>query len=72
MMGWDSTLALERLLKEKDIVRRERTPIWVMVYAVYLYVVGASLQRAAEAVEAFCLVKGLPPEVLVVNMLSWA
>ncbi len=25
-----------------------------MVYAVYLYTLGASLQRAAEAIEAFC------------------
>lgn len=53
-MGWDCTLALASALKEKGIVQRERTPIWVMVYAVYLYTLGASLQRAAEAIEAFC------------------
>ena len=54
MIGWDGTESLKQFLKEKGIVRRERTPIDVMVYAVYLYLLGASLSRVADAIENIC------------------
>lgn len=54
MIGWDGTKKVESFLKENGIVRRERTPIAVMVYAVYLYLLGASLSRVADAIEGVC------------------
>lgn len=52
--GWDAPADIEERLKEKGLVQREHTPVGVMLYAVYLYLLGASLQRCAEALEPVC------------------
>ena len=48
LSGWDGIGALKVLLKEKGIVKRERTPIEVMLFAVYDYLRGASLRRVRD------------------------
>lgn len=54
MAGWDGTEELKLLLREEGIVRRERTPVAVMVWAVYEYLLGASLRRARDAIGHLC------------------
>ena len=43
-MKWDGIEEVKRLLKEKHIVLRERTPIEIILYAVFLYLGGLSLK----------------------------
>jgi len=43
-MEWDGIEIVKRLLKEKHIVIRERTPIETQLYAVFLYLGGLSLK----------------------------
>ncbi len=43
-MEWDGIEDIKRLLKEKHIVQRERTPIDIILYAVFLYLGGLSLK----------------------------
>lgn len=43
-MEWDGIEDIKQLLKEKHIVTRERTPIDVILYAVFLYLGGLSLK----------------------------
>ena len=43
-MKWDGIEEVKRLLKEKHIVQRERTPIDIILYAVLLYLGGLSLK----------------------------
>lgn len=54
LLGWDAATDVKQRLKEKGLVQRERTPVEVMLYAVYTYLLGASLQRTSEAIEPFC------------------
>jgi len=43
-MKWDGIEEVKLLLKEKHIVIRERTPIEIILYALYLYLGGLSLK----------------------------
>ena len=47
----DGTGGLIGLLREKGIVRRERTPLGVVLWALFLYVSGASLRRTRDILE---------------------
>ncbi|MEM0492939.1 MAG: DDE-type integrase/transposase/recombinase [Candidatus Thermoplasmatota archaeon] len=44
-MEWDGIEIVKKLLKEKHIVIRERTPIETQLYGVFLYLGGLSLKR---------------------------
>ncbi len=50
MSGWDGTEKLKLLLREKGIVQRERTPVGVMLWAVYEHLIGVSLRRVRDAI----------------------
>jgi putative transposase len=54
MSEWDGIEELKLLLKEKGIVQRERTPVEVMLWAVYDHLIGASLRRARDAISHLC------------------
>ena len=43
-MKWDGIEEVKKLLKEKHIVIRERTPVETILYAVFLYLGGLSLK----------------------------
>lgn len=43
-MKWDGIEEVKKLLKEKHIVVRERTPVEIILYAVFLYLGGLSLK----------------------------
>lgn len=53
MSGWDGTEELKLLLKE-GIVQRERTPVGVMLWAVYEHLIGVSLRRVRDAISHLC------------------
>jgi len=43
-MEWDGIEIVKKLMKQKGIVLRERTPIETMLYALFLYLGGLSLK----------------------------
>ncbi len=50
----DGTGGLIGLLKEKGVVRRRRTPTGVVLWALFLYVCGASLRRVRDMLAHRC------------------
>jgi len=52
-MQEDGVQLLKYLLKEKSIVIRERTPIEIMLYSVFLYLCKFSLRDVVMAIRIF-------------------
>lgn len=52
-MASEGTEGLIALLKVKGIVERERTPVGVMLRALFVYVNGASLRRTADQIAEY-------------------
>ena len=53
MQKWDGVQLLKYLLKEKFIVIRERTPVEIILYSVFLYLCRLSLRDVAMAIRIF-------------------
>ncbi len=49
----DRVQVLKYLLKEKSIVVRERTPVEIMLYSVFLYLCKFSLRDVVMAIRVF-------------------
>ncbi|MFQ6061013.1 MAG: DDE-type integrase/transposase/recombinase [Thermoplasmata archaeon] len=50
----DGIVDIEGILREKGIVLRRRTPLWVMLWSAFLYASGASLRRVRDAIGHRC------------------
>jgi len=53
MQKGDGVQLLKYLLKEKSIVIRERTPVEIILYSVFLYLCRMSLRDVAMAIRVF-------------------
>ncbi|MCD6411694.1 MAG: hypothetical protein J7L20_04625 [Thermoplasmata archaeon] len=44
---------LRELLREESVIIRERTPVEVILYSVFLYLSGPSFRRVSSTIEPF-------------------